>query len=237
MKRRRLGRRGLVAFVTAGSLTIALLSSGCFLAQRGPDRPAATAVAGTAIYRERCDVCHPAEVGGFHAGGPHAARGIRCGQCHRPAGHPEFLRPVQDGTCGGCHQSQLQQVVASKHSATRIRIPLDGDRAARVSLRRDGFVARTASGAYFVGDVAAGELGGRLCAACHYDGHRLGAASVQRKRSCTGCHADRDRHYPGGIGAATNRCVHCHMSGGETRTGQRVISHRFGSAGVGAADR
>jgi ketol-acid reductoisomerase len=68
MKRRRLGRRGLVAFVTAGPLTIALLSSGCFLAQRGPDRPAATAVAGTAIYRERCDVCHPAEAGSTPSG-------------------------------------------------------------------------------------------------------------------------------------------------------------------------
>ena len=229
----RVWRAGHGLFCAAAALVL----GGCFLAQRGADRPDPAAVTGTPVYAERCDTCHAARVGAHSTEGPHAARGIRCGQCHRPEGHPDFAQPVQDATCAGCHQPQYQQVLESRHFATRQQQVLNADRAARVSLRREGFVAATPSGPRFVGDSAAGDLGGRLCAACHYDEHRLGAAAVQRELSCTGCHANRDDHYPMPASGETNRCVQCHMRVGATASGQPVSSHRFAVPGTAGGRR
>ena len=90
---------------------------------------------------------------------------------------------------------------------------------------------------HFVGDSSSGELGGRLCAACHYDEHRLDLAVVQRDGFCTSCHADRAAAtiaVPDARG--TNRCLQCHVRVGQTVTGQVVNSHRFtrpGAEGTG----
>ena len=82
-------------------------------------------------------------------------------------------------------------------------------------------------GRRFVGDPTSGELGGRVCAACHYDEHRLDLAVVQRPDFCTGCHTDRDDHFAFPTPGFTNRCVQCHVRVGETVTGQIVNTHRF----------
>ena len=124
--------------------------AGCFLMPGSP-RPDPKAVAGPAPYVEDCVTCHAATVT-HYAGSRHAARGVRCGQCHTPGGHPEFSEPVRDSKCGGCHQAQYQQTLASRHFARRLERPLDGDRAARASLRRDGFTAPSVTGRSFVGD-------------------------------------------------------------------------------------
>jgi hypothetical protein len=221
----------------AGIVTVAVtLLTGCFLVTSSLDRPDPRSVSGPAVYREGCETCHAAPVGAAFATSVHAARGIRCGQCHTGGGHPNFVEPVTDAKCGGCHQPEYQQTLASRHFATRTPRALDADRPARAALRREGFVAGTAAGRHFVGDAAAGALGGRLCAACHYDEHRLGLAPVQRADFCARCHAGRDAHYPipTPAGGPSNRCLVCHLRAGETVNGQVVNTHRFtlpGAAG------
>jgi hypothetical protein len=213
-------------------LVFALVLGGCFLAPWSPDRPDPGAVSGPAVYVERCETCHAARVGGQYAKSLHAAKGIHCGQCHTPGGHPDFVQPVRDGKCGGCHQSQYQQTLASKHFATRLQSSLDRDRAARSTLRRQGFTVTTTRGRHFAGDADSGDLGGRLCAACHYNEHRLDLAAVQRADFCVGCHASRENHFPLPMPGSTNRCVQCHVRMGTTVTGQVVDTHRFARPGA-----
>ena len=225
----------MVQFVGIVAVVVTLLT-GCFLVSSSLDRPDPGSVSGPAVYREGCEMCHAAPVGAAFATSVHAARGIRCGQCHTPGGHPNFAQPVADAKCGGCHQAEYQQTLASRHFATRTPRSLDADRPARAALRREGFVARGAAGGHFVGDAASGALGGRLCAACHYDEHRLSLAPVQRADFCGGCHAGRDGHYPipTPAGGPSNRCLVCHLRVGETVNGQLVNTHRFtlpGAAG------
>jgi hypothetical protein len=229
---RRTSRRASI-----GLVGLALTVPGCFLAARGPDRPDPGALAGTPVYVERCAGCHAARVSNNYTVSAHAAAGLRCGQCHRGEGHPDFVRPVEDGTCGGCHQAEYQQTGRSKHFVTRTLRPLNMDRTARAGLRRDAFIVRENAAAHFVGDAAAGQRGGRLCAACHYDEHRLGVAAVGRVAFCTGCHAGRDEHYPMATAGATNRCVACHVRVGETLSGQTVNTHRFAMPGVAIGAR
>ena len=177
------------------------------------------------MYVERCETCHAARPGPQYAESLHSAKGIRCGQCHTAGNHPNFTQPVRDAKCGGCHQPHLQQTLASKHFATRTEQSLDSDRPARIALRREGFVSGAAGERKFVGDASSGELGGRLCAACHYDEHRLGLRAVQRPDFCIGCHVNREAHFP--VAGPANRCVICHVRAGVSETGQVVNTHRF----------
>jgi hypothetical protein len=220
------------------ALLIALDSAGCFLLSRTPPRPDPTAsVSGPAPYVEECQDCHATPVGAHYAQSLHAAEGIRCGQCHTPDGHPSFGRPIEDGKCGGCHQPQYQETLASKHFATRALRALDNDQAARQALRADGFTAPAAAGRRFVGDSSSGELGGRLCAACHYDEHRLGLGLVRRPDFCTGCHAGREAHFPVATTGPVNRCLECHVRVGQTSKGQVVNTHLFARPGATSAAR
>jgi hypothetical protein len=207
---------------------LALASGGCFLAPRSHERPdPAGPVSGPALYVEGCQNCHAKPVGAHYAESLHTTKGIRCGQCHTPGDHPNFTQPVQDGKCGGCHQPQYQETLASRHFATRDLRALDHDPAARKALRLEGFTATTAGGRRFVGDSSSGELGGRLCAACHYDEHRLGLGVVQRADFCTGCHAERGDHFPSPTPGPANRCMECHVRVGKTVSGQVVNAHGF----------
>jgi len=225
-----MNRRSAVAWAARALLValFALASAGCFLAPGSPPRPdSAVAVSGPAPYVEGCQTCHAAPIGAHYAQSLHMAKGIRCGQCHTPGGHPNFTQPVGDGKCGGCHQPQYQETLASKHFATRDQRVLDADRAARRALRLEGFTVATAEGRRFVGDPSSGELGGRLCAACHYEDHRLGLGAVQRADFCAGCHAGSEEHFPTPTPGSTNRCVECHVRVGKTVSGQVVNTHRF----------
>ena len=220
-------------------VSIGLVFGGCFLMRSSPSRPDAQTVSGPALYVEGCESCHAAGAGTAYAQSMHHTLGIRCGQCHRGPGHPDFQQPVRDGTCGGCHPAQYEQTLASTHFATRLLRTLDADRAARAELREQGFIAETASGRRFVADETSGAPGGRLCAACHYDEHRLGLGAARRETFCVQCHTHREGHY-GGDGAApaaTNRCVQCHVRAGETVTGQTVDTHRFGLPGAEGGTR
>ena len=216
---------------------LALAIAGCFLMSRSPQRPDSKAVSGPVPYVENCVACHAGPTIAHYAESRHAAEGIHCGQCHTPGGHPNFSQPVGDGKCGGCHQPEYQQTLASKHFAGRLQRSLDGDRAARASLRRDGFTAPAATARVFVGDSGSGEVGGRLCAACHYDEHRLGLGLVQRASFCGGCHGKREQHFPVGSPDAQNRCVTCHVRVGVTVAGQVVNTHRFAVPGTENAGR
>jgi hypothetical protein len=207
---------------------IALASAGCFLAPGSPPRPDSTEpISGPAPYVEGCQACHATPVGAHYAQSLHTAKGIRCGQCHTPGDHPNFTQPIRDGKCGGCHQPQYQETLTSKHFATRDKRVLDADQAARRALRLEGFTVAAPQGRRFVGDSSSGDLGGRLCAACHYDEHRLSLGAVQRADFCTGCHAGRGEHFPSPTPGSTNRCVECHVSVGKTVSGQVVNTHRF----------
>jgi hypothetical protein len=193
----------------------------------GSPRPDPKAVAGPAPYVENCATCHAA---------PTVARYAES-QCHPPEDHGDFAQPVSDEKCGSCHQPEYQQTLASKHFATRVRRALDSDRAARASLRQDGFTAATAEARRFVGDSSAAESGGRLCAACHYDEHRLGLRPVQRADFCVGCHKGREDHFADPAARAETRCFTCHVREGTTVAGQVVNTHRFAVPGSTSAAR
>jgi hypothetical protein len=230
-------RPGRTEFIAAlGVVPLAAALGGCFLAPWSPQRPDPASVSGPAVYVERCGSCHAAQTSGPHATSIHSGRGIRCGQCHRAGAHPDFTYPVTDASCGGCHQPEYEQTLLSEHFASRVRRPLDNDRTARAALRRARFVVTSATGGRFAGDASSGEVGGRLCAACHYDEHRLGPGA-QRSDVCTGCHAGRDDHYPTASAGATNRCAECHVRIGETLTGQVVNTHRFAAPGRGDGEK
>ena len=205
--------------------------AGCFLVSPQSPRPDSRAVTGPAPYVETCASCHEGPTIAHYGESRHTAEGIRCGQCHTPGDHPDFSQPVQDGKCGGCHQAQYQQTLGSKHFAGRVQRLLDSDRAARSSLRRDGFTASTGTKRHFVGDSASAEMGGRLCAACHYDEHRLGLGPVKQETFCVGCHGDRQQHFAEGATAGENRCLVCHARVGVTVAGQTVNTHRFAVPG------
>lgn len=221
--------RWLAGFLVAVGVAL----GGCFLAPWSPARPdPAASISGPAPYVEDCDACHGARVGAYYAQSLHAAKGIRCGQCHSPGGHPNFTQPVRDGKCGGCHQPQYQQTLESRHFAERQLQTLDGDRAARAVLRHQGFTAATPEERRFVGDSSSPSLSGRLCLACHYDEHRLGLRAVRRTNFCTGCHTSREDHYPISTPGLPNRCVQCHVRAGETVSGQVIDTHRFALPGA-----
>jgi hypothetical protein len=233
---RPLSRFSSIAWLTRMTLVVALAVAlgGCFLMPGTPNRPNPEApVAGPVPYVENCQNCHGAPVGKSYAQSLHAAKGIRCEQCHTPGGHPNFAQPIRDGKCGGCHDPQYQQTLETKHFATRELRALDDDRAGRATLRREGFTAVAPGGRRFVGDASSGDLGGRLCVACHYDEHRLGLASVQRADFCTLCHAGPEDHYA----MPTNRCIQCHVRVGETMSGQVVNTHRIDRSGTERAGR
>jgi hypothetical protein len=233
-----LSRFSWIAWLRRTNLVIAVALGGCFLAPGSPDRPdPAAPVSGLAPYVEDCQGCHAAPVGGAYAQSLHAAKGIRCGQCHTPGGHPNFAQPIKDGKCGGCHQPQYQQTLESKHFASRQLRPLDDDGAERATVRGKGFIIATPEGRRFVGDSSSGDLGGRLCAACHYDEHRLGLASVRQADFCAGCHVGREDHFPMSTPGSPNRCIQCHVRAGKTVTGQVVDTHRFARPGDEGAGR
>src|SRR5215469_3659960 len=133
---------GVVAWlkgVVLASVTLLALG-GCFLMGKWqPGRPdSEKSISGPPVYVPDCENCHEAPVGEAYAQSRHAAMGIRCGQCHSPEGHPNFTEPVQDSTCGGCHQPAYEQTLESAHFAGRQLRPLDRDQAARVALGHVG---------------------------------------------------------------------------------------------------
>jgi hypothetical protein len=225
-------------FVLVAAVLLGL--SGCFLMGKWqPGRPdPEQSVSGPAVRAESCPRCHEAERASY-AQSRHAAVNIRCGQCHTPGGHPNFADPVQDATCAGCHQSAFDQTLKSRHFADRQLRPLDGDLAARVTLRKEGFIATTAAGRRFVGDSASGALGGRLCVACHYDEHRLGLGAVRQAGSCLVCHPGFEQHFASVTASPgqANRCTQCHVRVTRTEAGQTVNTHEFVSPGKARARR
>jgi hypothetical protein len=208
-------------------LGLTLTLGGCFLlGGRTPGRPDPAALSGPTAYVEQCENCH-ASARTPYGQSLHAAMGIRCGQCHPAGNHPDFARPVSDATCGGCHQPEFQQTRESLHFAARTESALDTDRAARAALRRNGFTVAVDGRRTFAGDATSHELGGRLCAACHFDEHGLGLRRVRRADFCVGCHTDRETHFPTATAEPTNRCLTCHVRVGDSATGQAITTHRF----------
>jgi hypothetical protein len=94
------------------------------------------------------------------------------------------------------------------------------------TLRADGFRVELSERVFFTTRDERSGRSGRLCAGCHYDGHRLSASSARSGHFCESCHADRDGHYPDVV-ADDNRCLVCHMQEGVTVVGQTVTSHAF----------
>src|SRR4029453_4857510 len=155
---------------------IALASAGCFLIPSAPrpdpnapiagpapsvencdaahPPPAPNApLAGPPPYVENCHLCHASPVAAHYAMSLHTTKGIRCGQCHTPDGHPNFTQPIRDGKCGGCHHPQYQESLLTTHFATRALMALDHDPAARKALRQESFTAPAPGGGRrFVGD-------------------------------------------------------------------------------------
>jgi hypothetical protein len=215
----------------------ALVLGGCFLMPGSPSRPPLDSISGPVVYVEGCESCHAGPVITQYAGSLHAAKGIRCGQCHPGGTHPDFTEPVRDAKCGGCHLPELQQTLASKHFSTRVTSALDGDRTARAALRQHGFMVAGAGGRRFAGDATSGDLGGRLCVACHYDEHGFALRAVRREDFCVSCHAGRESHYAGPGEESPNRCTSCHVREGQTVSGRIVNTHRFAIPGADGTGR
>ena len=215
----------VVAWLTGIVLVCSILLGlgGCFLMGKWqPGRPhPEKSISGPPVYVPDCQNCHEAPVGEAYAQSRHAAMGIRCGQCHSQDGHPNFTEPVQDSTCGGCHQPAYEQTLESAHFADRQLRPLDHDQAALDAL------GVSAANATFVGDSSAGTLGGRLCFACHYDEHRLDLKAVQRPQFCDTCHVGYEQHFNRQSAVDVNRCTRCHVRAGTTESGQVVNVHQF----------
>lgn len=201
-------------------------------ARKRPDP--VVSVSGPAVYEGNCEACHAGPVVEHYAESLHSFKGVRCGQCHVPGGHPDYARPIADGKCGGCHQDQYQETLRSPHFGSRVLLPLDADLAARKALRADGFRVAGVDRTRFAGDETANELGGRLCVSCHFDEHRLGRRATVRADFCTGCHADLAEHYAIEFPGLENRCIQCHVRAGTTVNGQVVNRHDFTMGGGGA---
>ena len=213
---------------------VALASAGCFLIPSAPRPDPNAPIAGPVPYVDNCQLCHASPVAAHYAMSVHTTKGIRCGQCHTPGGHPNFTQPVSDGKCGGCHQPQYQESLVSTHFATRAQMALDttrprGRRCARKASPRPPRRGVAASWA----TRPPGELGGRLCAACHYDEHRLDLAVVRRDGFCTGCHGARPDHFDFPAPEGTNRCLQCHVRVGadRERSGGQLASIRQAGSG------
>ncbi len=209
-------------------IALALGVAGCQWLPWARTRPdPAESVSGPPVVREDCEVCHVAPVAEAYQQSLHHAMGIHCGQCHIPGGHPDFAQPIRDGKCGGCHQDQYQQTLASPHFSGRVKLPLDSDREKRKELRANGHRVAGPDGMRFAGDAASGALGGRLCVSCHYDEHRLGRGAVQEANFCMGCHTDKGTHYAFDLPGPPNRCINCHVRVGQTINGQPTNTHVF----------
>ena len=196
---------------------IALASAGCFLVPSAPRPDPNAPIAGPVPYVENCQLCHATPVAAHYAMSLHTTKGIRCGQCHTPDGHPNFTQPVRTASAAAVTSRSTRRAWSARHFATRAAIapgprPGRAEGAARRGLHR----ARTGGGRRFVGDSSSGELGGRLCAACHYDEHRLDLAVVRRDGFCTSCHGARLGHFPLPVPEGTNRCLQCHVRVGTT---------------------
>jgi hypothetical protein len=85
----------------------------------------------------------------------------------------------------------------------------------------------------FVGDSSSGMLGGRLCAACHYDEHRFGLAAVNQPNFCVECHGVPAHGPMVSSRGLTNPCMECHVRVGETAHGQVVNTHVLTTSGAG----
>ncbi len=187
---------------------------GCF-ALRGAD-PWGEASPGAPIAEADCATCH-SDIEARHAAGPHGAKNIACGQCHRGGGHPDFEVAVNDATCGSCHLAEYQQNALSAHAETAVLV---GAEISPQALRAQGFRA----GERFVRRSGEAE-DGRLCAACHYDQHALSLGSVRGAGFCESCHSGLVDHFE--LEAEGNRCIGCHVEQDTTLVGQTVTSHSF----------
>jgi len=191
--------------------------SGCQLLATGSPWGAAASETSAATDQYDCADCHE-DIATLHRDGPHGAANIACGQCHRGNGHPEFSEPLDDRTCGGCHLPEYQQVDSSAHARRGTRAKRQGEGGP------SGFLVTIDGARYFA--VAADASGRNLCAACHFDEHRLSASATREPGFCAGCHADLGNHPRGATTRAAD-CIDCHMQRGTTVSGQTVTSHTF----------
>ena len=181
-------------------------------------------------------MCHASPVAAHYAMSLHTTKGIRCGQCHTPGGHPNFTQPIRDGKCGGCHQPQYQESLVSTHFATRALMrpgPRPGRAEGAAPARASPRPPRAAGAASW-----ATRPRGSSAVAC---ARRVTTTSIVSTSPscggtdfCTSCHggAPGALRLPGRP-TGTNRCLQCHVRVGETVTGQVVNSHRFAQAGSG----
>ena len=213
---------------------LVLVTAGCFLTP-GSSRPdPAAPIAGPAPYIENCQACHASPVAAHYAMSLHTAKGIRCGQCHTPDGHPNFAQPIRDGKCGGCHQPQYQESIDSTHFATRTLIALDDDpRGAKDRAQRG-----LHRGPRRPAEPLRGRLGVGRARRPPVRRVSLRRAPSRPRRRAAGrllhqlLTRARPAHFDFPTPEATNRCLECHVRVGETLTGQVVNSHRFAMPGA-----
>ena len=211
---------------------IALASAGCFLIPSAPRPDPNAPIAGPVPYVDNCQLCHASPVAAHYAMSLHTTKGIRCGQCHTPGGHPNFTQPIRDGKCGGCHQPQYQESLASTHFATRAQRALDHDQAAPKALRQEGFTARAPGGGGASWGIV---LGGARRPPVRRVSLRRASPRPRRRAAggfCASCHGARPTISTSPFPSGTNRCLQCHVRVGETATGQVVNSHRFARPGA-----
>lgn len=201
------------------SIASALLLSALFLNAQRPARTVGQPGPEFVRAEGKCASCHrnttPAVIHQFETSA-HAAQGVTCIDCHRPAEGQEGVEhrgftistKLTSGNCATCHEQEYQQFLRSRHAApswaaVRGREAFTPEQLAFGERFHPGWVDRPANALALLEGESAIAKG---CAACHEIGKPNLDGTIG---SCTACHS---RHSTSvALAREPETCGQCHM--------------------------
>jgi hypothetical protein len=200
-------------------LSTALIAAALILNARRPrvetDQPTAALVKASG----KCAECHRRETAAVvveYERSLHAARGVNCLDCHRPAEDQTGMEhrgftiadTLTAGNCATCHQREYQQFLRSRHAAPAYAAVagVEAFTAAQVAFAEEyhpGAVNRPPNALVALEGAAAAVKG---CISCHSIGKPNRDGTIG---SCTSCHS---RHLASlKLARLPETCGQCHM--------------------------